>query len=265
MYLDGILVLTEFQFPLHSTELKASSLVGGSTEGGDTVGLSTKQLERFASTSWGLGDDLARCYAALGEDASLAPVLARYRGMRLFRAPDLYEALLVAILGQQISVRAANACRRRLVDALGAHLEVSGVRYATYPEPERLLAASVEELRALGTGRQKARYLHALAQAALAGKLRQVHFDHLPDEEAVALLCEIPGVGRWTAAVALLRGLGRLDAFPAGDLGLQLAAQRVLGLGQRPSEGELRSVAERWRPWRGYAALYLWGYLRDST
>jgi DNA-3-methyladenine glycosylase II len=65
--------------------------------------------------------------------------------------------------------------------------------------------------------------------------------------------------------VALLRGLGRLDAFPAGDLGLQVAAQRLFGLRARPSERELRLMAERWQPWRAYAALYLWAYLRDST
>ena len=75
MYLDGTLVLIEFEFPLHGDELKAGLLVGGGTEGGNPPGLSTQQLERLASTSWGLGDDLTRCYAVLGEDASFAPVL----------------------------------------------------------------------------------------------------------------------------------------------------------------------------------------------
>jgi DNA-3-methyladenine glycosylase II len=107
--------------------------------------------------------------------------------------------------------------------------------------------------------------LHALAKAATEGKLGQAVFDDLSDEAAIAALCEISGVGRWTAEVALLRGLGRLDAFPAGDLGLQVAAQRALRLEARPSERQLRAMAERWHPWRGYAALYLWGYLRDST
>jgi DNA-3-methyladenine glycosylase II len=265
MYVHGMLALVEFVFPLDSQQVKVRLLAVEGTERESTGMLTAEQLERIAYSSFGLGDDLARCYAVLGEDPPLANLIARYHGMRLFRAPDLYEALLVAILGQQISVRAANACRLRLVERLGEHLEVAGLRYATYPRPARLLAASVEVLRAVGTGVQKARYLHAMAGAALAGRLEQAVFMGRSDEEAVALLCEIPGVGRWTAEVALLRGLGRPDAFPAGDLGLQMVAQRLLSLGSRPSERELRPVAERWRPWRGYAALYLWGYLRDSA
>jgi DNA-3-methyladenine glycosylase II len=151
------------------------------------------------------------------------------------------------------------------MEALGEHLDYSSARYATYPRPERLVSATVDELRAVGTSNQKARYLHALAEAAIKGKLEPEVFAGLSDEEAIELLCRIPGVGRWTAEVALLRGLGRLDSFPAGDLGLQVAAQRPLELDTRPSERQLRGRAEGWRPWRGYAALYLWGYLRDST
>jgi DNA-3-methyladenine glycosylase II len=262
--LGGILALAEFDFA-GGEVLTARVLASRKAEVGSAIPVSPEQLERLAATSWSLNDDLDDCWAVLGKDPDFAPVAARYQGMRLARVPNLYEALLVAILGQQISVRAANACRLRLMASLGEYLEVTGNTYTTYPLPRSLLVAGEEELRGLGTGGQKARYLRALAEAAIAGKLEQKVFDGLSDEEAIALLCEIPGVGRWTAEVALLRGLGRLDAFPAGDLGLQVAAQRVLGLEARPSERQLRVLAERWRPWRGYAALYLWGYLRDST
>jgi DNA-3-methyladenine glycosylase II len=259
-----MLVLVEFEFD-GSELLTARAIAPGEAGVGSASPVSTERLEGVAATSWGLADDLDACLSTLSEDQDFAPVAARYQGMRLARVPGLFEALLVAILGQQISVQAANACRLRLMASLGEHLEVAGTTYTTYPPPQSLLAAGEEELRALGTGKQKARYLHALAEAAIAGKLEQAVFDGLSDEEAIALLCEIPGVGRWTAEVALLRGLGRLDAFPAGDLGLQVAAQRVLRLEARPSESQLRAIAERWRPWRGYAALYLWSYLRDST
>lgn len=264
MRLDGRLALVEFDFPNGSHELRVRSLISGTASVGDVAAFS-EELERIAHVTWGMADDLYACYAALDKDPQLATVIARYEGMRLTRAPSLYEALLVAILGQQISVRAANACRLRLMSALGERLEVEGTTYTTYPQAERLLAAGAEELRGVGTGGQKARFLLALAEAAVAGDLDVTVFGGRSDEEAIALLREIRGVGRWTAEVALLRGLGRLDAFPAGDLGLQVAAQRVLGLEARPSERELRVIAERWQPWRGYAALYLWGYLRDST
>ena len=259
-----MLALVEFDFA-GSGVLTARVLAFGEAEVRGSVSASPAQLGSLAATSWGLDDDLAECWTTLGKDPNIAPLAARYRGIRLARVPDLYEALLVAILGQQISVQAATACRLRLMASLGEHLEVAGTTYTTYPLPRSLLAAGEEELRALGTGRQKARYLHALAKAATEGKLGQAVFDDLSDEAAIAALCEISGVGRWTAEVALLRGLGRLDAFPAGDLGLQVAAQRALRLEARPSERQLRAMAERWHPWRGYAALYLWGYLRDST
>lgn len=254
--------LVEFEFDASGEELRTR--VVWKREGVGTGALSTARLAGLACASWGLEDDLPACYAHLGKEPQLAPVVARYHGMRLARVPDLYEALLVAILGQQISVRAANACRARLMASLGESLDYEGHIYTTYPLPARLLAAGAEELRTLGTGSQKARYLLSLAEASLAGDLPGAKFQDLSDDEATALLCEIPGVGRWTAEVALLRGLGRLDAFPAGDLGLQVAAQRVFGLAGRPSERDLRQMAEPWRPWRGYAAVYLWAYLRDT-
>lgn len=265
MHLGSTLALVEFEFANGSGELKVKLLASLAADNEGTPTVSLEQLERVAHSGWGLGDDLEDCYSVLGADPQLAPVIARYRGMCLFRVPGVCEALLVAILGQQISVRAANACRLRLMSALGERLAVEGTVYTTYPLAMNLMSAGTERLRATGTGGQKARFLLSLAEAALAGKLERGRFRGLSDEEAIASLCEIRGVGPWTAEVALLRGLGRLDAFPAGDLGLQVAAQRVLGLKQRPSELELRAIAERWRPWRGYAALYLWGYLRDST
>ena len=261
----GALALVEFEFDANGEQLRTGLVSALDKAGGDTGALSQEGLARFARASWGLEDDLTACYAHLRKDPQLAPVVARYHGMRLARVPDLYEALLVAILGQQISVRAANACRARLMTSLGERLDLEGRTYTTYPLPARLVASGVEELRGLGTGRQKAGYLLSLAEAAIAGNLEGVRFHDLPDGEATALLCEIPGVGRWTAEVALLRALGRLDVFPAADLGLQVAAQHVFGLAARPTERELRAMAEPWQPWRGYAALYLWAHLRDST
>jgi DNA-3-methyladenine glycosylase II len=181
--------------------------------------------------------------------------------LRVARVPDPYEALLVAVLGQQISVRAASAIRQRLMLALGGRLEVDGREYYAYPSPERLLAAGVEGLREAGISRQKGRYLLAIAEKAAAGDLERPLFEALSDEEAIALLTQIPGVGRWTAEVALVRGLGRPDVFPAADLGLMVAVHRLMELPTRPTERELRAIAERWAGWGSYAAIYLWATL----
>ncbi len=185
-------------------------------------------------------------------------VLAHCRGLRMICTPDLYEALLVAVVNQQVSVAAAESIRRRLYAGLGDRLTRDGVTYLGCPPPRRLLAAGTRELRALGLSRQKARYVREVAERAVTGALDRNAFDELDDEAAITKLTEIPGVGRWTAEIVLMRGLGRTDVFPAGDLGLVVAAQRVLARKERPTEDELRAIAERWRGWRSYGALYLW-------
>ena len=185
-------------------------------------------------------------------------MLAHCRGLRMIRTPDLYEALMIAVVNQQVSVAAAESIRRRLYAGLGDRLTRDGVTYLGCPRPRRLLTARTGELRALGLSRQKARYVREVAERAVTGALDPAVFDDLDDESAITRLGEIPGVGRWTAEVVLMRGLGRADVFPAGDLGLVVAAQRVLERKDRPSEDELRAMAERWRGWRSYGALYLW-------
>src|SRR5690606_22898744 len=119
--------------------------------------------------------------------------------------------------------------------------------------PERLAEAGVEGLRKLGFSRQKARYVLEVARRALDGELDPARFADLDDEEAIQRLTEIPGVGRWTAENVLIRGLGRSDVIPAGDLGIRVAIQRLLGLAGRPSEAEVRELAAGWAGCRSYA------------
>lgn len=223
------------------------------------------ELARLATHLLGLSDDLPACYATLGQDPVLAPLLQRFGGLRMLRAPGLYEALLSAILGQQISVASAQSIRRRLMAGLGERVSVNGEQYVAYPSPSRLLAAGYDGLLALGITRQKSRYLLEVAERAVGGVLERAQFADLTDDTAIARLREIPGVGRWTAEVALMYGLGRPDVLFAGDLALQTAVQRVRGLAQRPREGELRALGERWAGWRSYAALYLMMTLKPGT
>lgn len=215
-------------------------------------------LRRLAASVWSLDDDLQHCYRVFGQDPLMTRVLASCRGLRMIRTPDLYEALMIAIVNQQVSVAAAESIRRRLYGALGDRLTREGVTYLGCPPPRRLLTTGTRTLRALGLSRQKARYVREVAERAVSGALDPAVFDPLDDEAAIASLTEIPGVGRWTAEVVLMRGLGRADVFPAGDLGLIVAVQRVLERKDRPTEDELRAIAERWRGWRSYGALYLW-------
>lgn len=165
----------------------------------------------------------------------------------LRRWPEGFGALLDAILGQQVSVASAAAIRVRM-DTAG------------YLAEDAVAAASEDDLRAAGLSRQKVRYAKTLAMARLDYDALRL----LPDDEVVAQLVALPGIGRWTAEIYAMFSLGRADVFAHGDLALQEAAKVLLGLGARPSEREMRVLAEAWSPWRAVAARTLWAYYRAA-
>jgi len=157
-----------------------------------------------------------------------------------------YATLLRTIVGQQVSVAAASSMWAKLTAALGDDVA-----------PEALLAADFDALRACGLSRQKQGYARSLCEMMLAGAL---DFDALPadDEEAIALLTQIKGIGRWSAEIYLLFAEGRPDIWPAGDLAVQVGLGKLLALPDRPSEKLTRELAKAWRPHRGAAAIFTW-------
>ena len=154
--------------------------------------------------------------------------------------------LLRTIVGQQVSVAAARSMWAKLEGGFGSP-----------PDLNRLLAASDEELRAAGMSRQKSGYIRSLASLVLSGEL---DLNSLPkdNEEAIALLTKIKGIGRWSAEIYLLFAEGRADVFPAGDLAVQIELGRLMGLKDKPTEKQLRELAEAWSPYRGAAAVLAW-------
>lgn len=164
-----------------------------------------------------------------------------------------YETLLRAIVGQQVSVKAAASMWAKLTALVGDP-----------PEPAALIAASDETLRAAGLSRQKASYARSLADEVVSGRL---DFARLPadDEEAIAELVRVKGIGRWTAEVYLLFAEGRTDVWPAGDLAVQIETGRIMGLEGKPTEKAVRELAEAWRPHRGAFAIFTWHHRRNSA
>ena len=156
------------------------------------------------------------------------------------------QTLLRTIVGQQVSVAAARS--------MWAKLEAA---YGSPPDLAKLLVATDEELRAAGISRQKAGYIRSLAQLVISGEL---DLESLPEdnEDAIGLLMKIKGIGRWSAEIYLLFAEGRQDVFPAGDLAVLVELGRLLGLPDKPSEKQLRELAEAWRPYRGAAAVLAW-------
>ena len=192
---------------------------------------------------------LAEGLRALGRtDGDVARALAEAGPPELRRRAPGFEALLGAIVSQQISKAAAQTVWDRLVSA------------ADPLGPETILALSEDALRAAGLSRQKANYARGLAEAVVTGAIDLDGLAHLPDEAVAEKLVALKGIGRWSAEIYLLFALGRPDAFPADDLALMIGAQRLKQLDHRPNRKALTEIAEAWRPWRGPAALLLWHY-----
>ena len=172
-----------------------------------------------------------------------AEALAQTGPLPLRRQEDGFTALLDAIVGQQVSVAAAESIWRRMESA-------------GFTDAQGILAASPDDLRAVGLSRQKASYARALAEAGLDyDALRRA-----PDAEVVQTLVAVKGIGTWTAEIYAMFALGRADAFAAGDLALQESARALFGLDARPNDRQLRALSAPWSPWRGVAARLLWSY-----
>lgn len=195
--------------------------------------------------------------ADLDAVAAREPRLARALARIGYPEPRIRErgtkTLLRTIVGQQVSVAAAASMWRKLEAELGADFT-----------PTCLLARDFETLRACGLSRQKQGYARSLCELVAAG---EVDFDALPDddEEAIALLTRIKGIGRWSAEIYLLFAEGRPDIWPAGDLAVQEGVKRLLDLPERPAEKATRQLAEPWSPQRGAMAIFTWHFYANPA
>ena len=189
-------------------------------------------------------DDIAEGTAALCRaEPRFAQICALTGPWPLRRREDGFAALRDAIIGQQVSVAAANAIRDKVVAG-------------GFAAPEAIAAGGEDELRACGLSRQKVRYLQALATSGVdfAG-LRD-----LPDEAVMDVLLPIPGIGRWTVEMYLIFALGRPDVFAVDDLALAEGARLLFELPERPKRKDFNALSARWSPWRAVAARGLWAY-----
>ncbi len=193
--------------------------------------------------------ELAEAVAALAErEPRFGTVVAAYGLPSLRLVPPGLASLLRIVTDQLISLKAGDAIWRRIE----AHLQVV--------EPEAIRRCGEDGLRQLGLTGAKARTFLALAEAQAEGLL--VILDDLDDSEAAARLTRISGIGPWTADIYLLTALGRINAWPTGDLALQTAAMNLFRLEQRPTPKQMNMLAEHWQPWRSAAARLLWSHYR---
>lgn len=175
-------------------------------------------------------------------------IATRLRRRAEERPADAYGALLRAIVGQQLSTKAARTIYGRVCELFGG---------AT-PSPEQLLEASEADLRACGLSGRKVEYVRDLASHVLSGELELDRLDELPDEDVIEEIVAVRGLGQWTAEMFLLFHLERPDVLSGGDLGIRKAVQVEYGLDEMPAPQRVLEIGEVWRPHRSLASLYLW-------
>lgn len=230
---------------------RLEAVVGGRRLAASAEAIVTDALARLL----GLDLDLCGFYARAAADPVLAPLVARYRGVKPPRFPTLFECLLNAIACQQLSLDAGLTVLTRLAEAAAAPA-ATGLHPC--PSPLDVMRLSVPELRRLGFSERKGRTILHLARAAAGGELELERFEPLDDGEVVRRLVAYPGIGPWSADYVLLRGLGRLDVFPRADIGALGGLRRFLvasGVDEDPA-----AALARWRPDAG--ALYFHLLLR---
>ena len=202
-------------------------------------------------------EDFARARRALmRRDPVLAPVIRKYKHRTILETPaiDPFSALVRTITSQQLSTKAAATIHRRILE-----LMPGGV--AT---PEAIEKTTDEQLRAAGLSRQKIAYVRDLAKHASSGDLPLHDLKTLSDDDVIAAITRVKGLGRWSAEMFLMFRLHRADVLPVDDLGIVVAVQRLYGLRKRPKPDRLRKIAEPWRPYRTVACWYLWRSLENS-
>ncbi len=173
--------------------------------------------------------DLTRWYARVQLIPWLAPLASALRGLKPPRYPTLWEALAHSILFQQISIHAAAAIMRRVVERLGTTVALDAVRCVAFPPPRRWLDASDAVLREAGISANKIAHLRSAASAVVEGSIDERELERLNTQDAALRLCTIRGIGPWSASVVLLRGMGRLDTFPLRDSGVARSLALISG------------------------------------
>ena len=192
--------------------------------------------------------------AALIERVGKIDLKTRLRRRSEERPADAYGALLRAIVGQQLSTKAARTIYGRILDLFGG----------STPAPEQLLEADEADLRAAGLSGRKVEYIRDLASHVIAGELELERLDQLPDEEVIEEIVAVRGLGVWTAEMFLIFHLERPDVLSGGDLGIRKAVQIEYGLAEMPPPAKVLEIGEPWRPQRSLASLYLWESLANA-
>ena len=216
-------------------------------------------------TAWALGayDDVQPFYEIALKDPHLPPLVKAMRGLHITRASP-YEAIIQAILGQQISSHVARMLRSTLIETYGPRATIDGRECFAFPSPEALANAGVDALRSIKFSQRKAEYVTDISAMVASGRLDLDGLRGRSTEDVVESLTAIRGVGPWTAHWLMIRALGHTDGFPYGDIALQKAVGMLVKGGNAMSADEILEYSERWSPYRSYVTVYLFAAMRSG-
>jgi DNA-3-methyladenine glycosylase II len=205
-----------------------------------------------------LNFDLKPFFEQSKTDRVMAHLTRKLRGLKSPTTPTIFEALIDSIVEQQISLKIANKMEERLIKTFGGMLSLDKEVYYAFPTPQKLVSTSVHNLRDCGLSQRKAEYIRDISKMIIDGKL---NLEELKDREdandILTELDEIRGIGTWTAELTMIRGMQKLEAFPADDVGLRRVIAHYYSNDRQISSEEARRIAERWGRWKGLAGFYL--------
>ena len=217
------------------------------------------RIETFIRHWFDLDRDLTPFYQLSENDPLLAPIVERFRGLRIIGVEDLFEALCWSVLGQQVNLAFAYTLKRRVVETFGEKSSWDGRNFWLFPEVERVANLEKEDLRALSITNRKAEYMIGIARLMVEGHLSKEKLLQPGDWKAAEKdLVSIRGIGPWAAHYVIMRCLRFTQAFPVADIGLKNAVKNQIGMDRKPTDQELFSLAENWKGWESYATFYLW-------
>ncbi|KAB2330340.1 DNA-3-methyladenine glycosylase family protein [Bacillus mesophilum] len=213
-----------------------------------------------------LGQDLELFYQTANQDRVLKDLVRNYYGLRLICIPDLFEALVWAIMGQQINLTFAYTLKKRFVEQYGEGLVFEDKAFWTFPSCEKIAAIDIDDLKQLQFTGRKAEYIINIAKIMAKGELtKELLLKQNGTQQVKKTLTSIRGIGPWTADYVMMKCLHDTTAFPIADVGLHNALKKWLELNRKPTIEELTAYAADWEGWQAYAVFYLWRSLYDKN
>ena len=235
--------------PELSVEIKSNDGISGEE---------TEHIVSIISTIFNLDFDLTVFYEGVKNDKTMAALTQKLPGLKNPTTPTVFEALVDSIVEQQISLKVAHHIERKIIKTFGSSVTIGNHGYNAFPTPDQLNSASLDQLRGCGLSFRKAEYLKGISKLIVEGTLDLESLRGYENtDQIIGDLCKIRGIGKWTAELTAIRGLNRLELFPADDIGIRRVIAHYYCNDTKISSDSAREIAEKWGKWKGLASFYL--------